>query len=104
VWSTASQRAVFWPPVDVNIVQRIFPEGDWKGPLAAATCTTVVDGGGGVTVTVTGGGAVTVTGGGAATVIVDVGAAGAGGTAGEPVDEQPATARAASATTHMARR
>jgi hypothetical protein len=87
----------------------MFPEGDWNGPLAAATCTTVVDGGGGVTVTVTGGGAVTVTGGGAATVTVDVGAAvaglsDAGRTAGEPVDEQPATARAASATAHMARR
>jgi hypothetical protein len=98
--------------VDVNIVQRMFPDGDWNGPLAEETCTTV-DCGGGVTVTVTGAGAVTVTGGGAATVTVDVGAAvdagaaglsDAGRTAGEPVDEQPATARAATPTTHMARR
>jgi hypothetical protein len=91
----------------VNIMQLMLPEGDWK-VLCAAGCATVVGAGAGagavVTVTVTVGadGGVGAARGADGDVDSDVaGLSGVAWTAVEPAeDEHPATASAASATSH----
>jgi hypothetical protein len=106
VWSTTSQRAAISPP-GVDRLQLMFPEGDRNdaGPFAAG-CAAVVCGGATVTVTVDVGAAVAVTVGAEVGVgaVVEVDGAGVSDvawTAAEPADEEhPATATAASATSH----
>jgi hypothetical protein len=95
----------------VNIVQLMFPEGDWNGPLAAGCATGA---GGGVTVTVTvgvesgvgagiGAGAIVATAVGA-DVDADAGVSDAAWTVVEPADdEHPTTVTAARATGHTRR-